>query len=80
MKLSIKESEIVERFRQIIEDKFSAEIVDVWVFGSKARGDATKESDIDVLVITLSDNWKIGDEVREIGYGIDDEIDYKIPN
>lgn len=78
MKLSMKEREIVERFRQIIEDKFPAEIIDVLVFGSKARGDATNESDIDVLVITLSNNWKIGDEIREIGYGIDDEIDYKL--
>lgn len=78
MKLSIKERKIVERFRQIIEDRFPAEIIDVLVFGSKVRGDATDKSDIDVLVITLSDNWETGDEIREIGYGIDDEIDYKL--
>jgi predicted nucleotidyltransferase len=78
MKLSIKEREIVERFRQIIECRFPAEIVDVLVFGSKARGDATNESDIDVLVTTLSNNWKTGDAIRDIGYGIDDEIDYKL--
>lgn len=78
MKLSIKEREIVERFRRIIEDKFPAEIIDVLVFGSKARGDSSKESDIDVLVISSSDNWEKGDEIREIGYGLDDEIDYKL--
>ncbi|MFQ5964280.1 MAG: nucleotidyltransferase domain-containing protein [Candidatus Scalinduaceae bacterium] len=78
MKLSIKERAIVEEFRQIINDKFPDEIIDVLVFGSKARGDATKESDIDVLVITSSNNWKKGDEIREIGYGLDDEIDYKL--
>jgi predicted nucleotidyltransferase len=48
------------------------------VFGSKARGDASKESDIDVLVVTSSDDWKKGDEIRDIGYGLDDEIDYKL--
>jgi len=78
MKLSIKEREIVERFRRIIDDKFPAEIIDVLVFGSKARGDSSKESDIDVLVISSSDNWEKGDEIREIGYGLDDEIDYKL--
>ncbi|MDR4509314.1 MAG: nucleotidyltransferase domain-containing protein [Candidatus Brocadiaceae bacterium] len=78
MKLSQKEREIIERFKQIISKKFPDEIVEVLVFGSKARGDATKESDIDVLVITSSNNWKRGDEIREIGYGLDDEIDYKL--
>ncbi len=78
MKLSKKEREIVERFRQIIDHKFPDEIIDVLVFGSKVRGDASKDSDIDVLVITSSDNWKKGDEIRDIGYGLDDEIDYKL--
>ena len=78
MKLSIKERKIVERFRHVINDKFPGEIIDVMVFGSKARGDATKESDIDVLVITSSNNWKKGDEIREVGYGLDGEIDYKL--
>ncbi|BBO18780.1 nucleotidyltransferase domain-containing protein [Candidatus Brocadia pituitae] len=78
MKLSIKERKIVERFRQVINDKFPGEIIDVMVFGSKARGDATKESDIDVLVITSSNNWRKGDEIREIGYRLDGEIDYKL--
>lgn len=78
MKISIKEKEVVERFRQIIDAKFPDEIIDVLVFGSKARGDASKESDIDVLVVTSSDDWKKGDEIRDIGYGLDDEIDYKL--
>ena len=78
MKLSRKEKKIVERFRQIIYDKFPDEIINVLIFGSKARGDATKESDIDVLVITLSNNWKTGDEIRDIGYELDDEIEYKL--
>ena len=44
----------------------------------KARGDATKESDIDVLVITFSSNWKTGDKIRDIGYELYDEIKYKL--
>ena len=42
-----------------------------------ARGDATKKSDIDILVITKSNDWKRVDQIREIGYDMDNEIDYK---
>lgn len=77
MKLTIKEKMIVKEFKKKIEEKFPGEIVDVLVFGSKSRGYATKESDIDILVTTLSDNWKNGDEIRKIGYELDEEIYYK---
>ena len=78
MKLSIKEKKIVEEFKRRIEKKYSDEIQDVLVFGSKARGNADKESDIDIIVITLSEDWEKGDEIREIGYGLDEDIGYKL--
>ena len=43
------------------------------VFGSHARGDATAESDIDVLVAIHSENWKLGDEIRGVGYELEIE-------
>ncbi len=36
------------------------------LFGSKARGDARKDSDIDVLVIVSSDDWHMSDMVYSI--------------
>lgn len=78
MKLTIKEKEIVEEFKRRIEEKFPGEILEVLIFGSYARGDAANESDIDILVVTKSDNWQKGDEIRETGYGLDEEIDYKL--
>lgn len=78
MKLTIKERKIVEEFKRRIEDRFPGEILKVMIFGSKVRGDATKESDIDIVVITLSDNWQKVDEIREVGYELDEEINYKL--
>jgi predicted nucleotidyltransferase len=40
---------IVERFRELVSKKVT--IHEIRVFGSRARGDATWESDLDILVI-----------------------------
>lgn len=78
MKLTQKEKKVIEEFKERIKEKFADEIIKIVVFGSKARGDAEKNSDIDILVITSSDDWRMGDEIREIGYELDEEIDYRL--
>lgn len=44
-----KERKIVERFKYLVSQK--VKIHEVRVFGSRARGDATEESDLDVLIV-----------------------------
>lgn len=44
-----KDLEIVENFRDLVSQK--VKIHELRVFGSRARGDAVAESDLDVLVI-----------------------------
>jgi predicted nucleotidyltransferase len=78
MKLTGRERKIIEEFKRRAERQFPGEIVRVMVFGSKARGDATRASDIDILVITPSDDWALGDKIREIGYELDEEIDFAL--
>lgn len=75
---SPEERKIVRKFKQRIEDKFPGEILKILIFGSKARGDATENSDIDVIVVASSGDWKKGDKIREIGYELDEEIGYKL--
>lgn len=67
----ILEQPILQEFKRRVEQQFPGELVRVVLFGSKARGDASVESDIDVLTVVHSEDWKLGDEVRDIGYELE---------
>lgn len=44
-----RDLKIVERFKSLVSQR--VKIHEIRVFGSRARGDATEESDLDVLVV-----------------------------
>jgi len=46
-----KEKKAIKDFKKQLSDKLGSNIVSVRLFGSKARGDFHKESDIDILVV-----------------------------
>ncbi|MEW6408648.1 MAG: nucleotidyltransferase domain-containing protein [Nitrospirota bacterium] len=71
MNLSQKERDIIKEFKNKAMKQYPGEIINVIVFGSKARGDASEESDIDILVVIKSDNWRTGDNIRDIGYELE---------
>ena len=73
MKLTKKERGVVEKFKRRVEEQFPGEIVRMFVFGSKARGDATEESDIDIIVVTRSDDKRLGKNIRYTGYDLEIE-------
>ena len=73
MKLSLRENNIIKDFKNKIENKFPDEKIIILVFGSKARGDASKDSDIDIIVVTRSDDKKSAREIRFIGYELEIE-------
>jgi predicted nucleotidyltransferase len=60
-------TEFVKRIRHDL----SANVVDVRLFGSEARGDATPESDIDVLVIVRPEGERAALEDRVIDIAFD---------
>lgn len=76
--LNEKEEQVIKQFKQELIARFPDKVVAVLVYGSKARGDYHDESDIDVLVIAKESDWKFADKVREIGYTLDEEIDYRL--
>ena len=74
--LSQKEQLALKKFRAALEKTIGRNLVEVRLFGSKARGDARKDSDIDVLVITATGDWHMCDVIYSIVTDIllEDEI------
>lgn len=68
---SIAEQPIIEEFKRRVEARFPGELVRLVIFGSKVRREATSESDVDLLAVIQSDNWRLGDEIRSVGYALE---------
>ena len=71
MRLASKEKRVIEEFKKRIHEKYPEEQIRLTLFGSKARGEATRESDMDLLVVIQSEDWRLGDRIREIGYQLE---------
>jgi predicted nucleotidyltransferase len=73
MDVPIREKPIVEEFKRRVERQFPGELIRLVVFGSRVRREATAESDLDILVVIRSDDWRRGDEIRALGYALEIE-------
>lgn len=67
-------SEFVTRVRQALSNS----ILDVRLFGSEARGEATSESDIDVLVIVQPDTARVPLEDRIVDIAFDVNLQFGV--
>ena len=74
--LTEKDQSALKKFKEAVTKALGNEFVELKLFGSKARGDAREDSDIDVFVITNSGNWRLRDVVYRIVNDIflDDDI------
>jgi predicted nucleotidyltransferase len=75
--LDSKETEALKKYKETLLRDFSNEIAGFYLFGSKARGDFNKKSDIDILITIKTDDWKLRDKIRRLGYEFDEEIEYR---
>ncbi|NOH01184.1 MAG: nucleotidyltransferase domain-containing protein [Chloroflexi bacterium] len=73
LKLSSKEKRAVREFIRTVRSVYGDKIKYAALFGSKARGDWTQYSDIDILLITEDDSWAF----RKAVIGIDSDIELK---
>jgi uncharacterized protein len=73
LKLSPKEKKAVREFIKVVRLAYGDKIQRAALFGSKVRGDWTKYSDIDILLIVADDKWNF----RSAIWGIASDIDLK---
>jgi predicted nucleotidyltransferase len=57
--LSANEAEAIQRFIEKLQDKFGQDIEDVRLFGSKARGEAKLDSDLDIFILVKSSDYAL---------------------
>jgi len=59
--------------RAKLSEEFGDEIKEVVLFGSRAKGDATKDSDYDILIILNKNdyNWKYKYRINEVIYDLE---------
>ena len=66
MSLEKQEEKALKHFKEVLTQQFSSEVVSIHLFGSKARGDSHAASDIDVLVVTQQDDWRLKEEIGKV--------------
>jgi uncharacterized protein len=58
LKLAPREKKAVREFVRTVRLSYGDKIQRAALFGSKVRGDDTKYSDVDILLITTDDKWR----------------------
>ena len=70
MALTTKEKSALKHFKAGLKQALGSQLIELKLFGSKARGDDQPGSDIDVLTIIESDDWHIRDTVYDVATDI----------
>lgn len=65
--LSSQEQDALRTLVSRLVSDHGEQIVDLILFGSKARGEGTPESDIDVLVIVTQEQWRLRSTLSRLG-------------
>ncbi len=66
MALTARENSVLKQFKTDLQHTLGDKLVELKLFGSKARGDDRPKSDVDVLVIVATDDWHIRDTVYDV--------------
>lgn len=69
-KLNEIEEKALNEFKETLLKRFGENIKTLRLFGSKARGDFHPESDIDVLILIKSGDFKVKDQIVDVSWEI----------
>ncbi len=69
--LSPSDEMALKEFAGQLGRQFGGQIEHVWLFGSKARGDADIESDIDLLIVVRQADWDLQKAIMQMAFQVD---------
>jgi uncharacterized protein len=68
--LTREERAWLDSYRSELARRYGALITDAIVFGSKARGEATDDSDLDLLVVIEDGDWRLKWDIADVAYSM----------
>ena len=68
VKLTKGERQWVDSYRRELTQRYASELEGLLIYGSKARGEGNKDSDLDMLLIVQNSGAGRMREMRRIGY------------
>ena len=74
--LTTTERKALEEFKLAVSERLSNRMKQLILFGSKARGDAVEDSDIDIIAIVEDKNPELDATLRHLAYAIEEKYDY----
>jgi len=76
--LNDAEGQALTEFIRRIQEQLDGILLSVHLFGSKARGEGTPESDIDVLIVVRDASWEIRKRILHLAADICLEYDLNL--
>jgi predicted nucleotidyltransferase len=70
LSISKNKKDAVSKYLEILQEKYLDKIENVILFGSAARGESDKESDVDILVVLKKRDEKLRDEVSMAAFDV----------
>ncbi|MBL7162498.1 MAG: nucleotidyltransferase domain-containing protein [Anaerolineales bacterium] len=71
VQLNEAEQTAIQNLLDALCEKYTNDIKQVILFGSKARGDFDQDSDIDLLVLTEYENWSLRNDIWQMAARIE---------
>jgi uncharacterized protein len=68
--LTSEDQALLDSFRRALRERFGDVVKSITVYGSKARGDATEESDLDLLLVIEEGDWRLKWDIADVAYDL----------
>ena len=65
-----EEQRWLDEYRKVLNERHPSTVLRMVIYGSKARGDAREDSDLDVMVVVRNEATALKRPLRHIGYDL----------